>query len=277
MRSMLLLLLFLVILISPVGAITGGSVDPGTVHPNVGIVVFRLDLLAPGFAQICSGTLISERVVLTAGHCVDAFQTSIATGLSSGIDQLSVNFVTPHVPAPVGGDNREVVKMILHPDYDARLVVKGGTDIGLLILKDPVVGITPATLPTVGLLDALKKAGDLKPKNTTFRAAGFGTFLDPVSPPTPTLGLAPFPRRYVDVRLKGLMPRYIQMSNSLHSGDGGSCFGDSGGPVFLTHPDTGARLLVGVTSWGDAKCVGTGAGARTDMANVLKFIGDNTP
>ena len=272
MRKPLVLAALLAALITTVYAITGGTVDTTNTHPNVGIVVLRV---GPRGARICSGTLIHPRVVLTAGHCVAAFQAAFDAG-ASDISRLSVNFVSPHAPGPVGGDNREVESIVLHPDFDPRLIPNEGTDIGLLILKDPVVGIAPASLPGQGMLDSLKKSGALR-QRPPVRVAGFGTFLDPSAPPTPTLGNPPWPRRYVDVKFKGLLKSFFQLTNNANSGDGGSCFGDSGGPAFWTDASTGARTLVGVTSWGDMKCVGTGVYARTDLKRVLDFINDNLP
>jgi len=49
------------VLAAPGGAITGGQPD-GDGHPYVAL------LLAPGLT-FCSGTLIADRTILTAGHC----------------------------------------------------------------------------------------------------------------------------------------------------------------------------------------------------------------
>src|SRR5256712_12911264 len=53
---------------SPASAITWGDID--TTHPNVGaILIVHLD---GSVGEFCSGTLVSARVFLTAGHCTDA-------------------------------------------------------------------------------------------------------------------------------------------------------------------------------------------------------------
>src|SRR3989449_8912927 len=53
---------------SPASAITWGNID--TTHPNVGaILIVHAD---GSVGEFCSGTLVSARVFLTAGHCTDA-------------------------------------------------------------------------------------------------------------------------------------------------------------------------------------------------------------
>jgi secreted trypsin-like serine protease len=61
------------------------------------------------------------------------------------------------------------------------------------------------------------------------------------------------------------------MSQNQATCDGGTCFGDSGGPAFLMKPD-GSEILVGISSWGDANCVATGFNYRVDIPETLSFI-----
>jgi V8-like Glu-specific endopeptidase len=60
-------LVFAALTVVPAGAITGGQPD-GNDHPYGALI------LVPG-QGFCSGTLIDEDVVLTAGHCTDFFDT----------------------------------------------------------------------------------------------------------------------------------------------------------------------------------------------------------
>ena len=54
-------------------------------------------------------------------------------------------------------------------------------------------------------------------------------------------------------------------------GRGGTCSGDSGGPVFLGAPSS--NLIVAVTSFGlNAICRGTDFAYRLDQADVLNWI-----
>jgi secreted trypsin-like serine protease len=54
--------------------------------------------------------------------------------------------------------------------------------------------------------------------------------------------------------------------------ESGSCFGDSGGPVFWVHPDTGQETIVAVTSSGDGQCVATGFNYRVDQPYMLQWV-----
>jgi hypothetical protein len=65
----------------------------------------------------------------------------------------------------------------------------------------------------------------------------------------------------------------IKMSQHQATCDGGTCFGDSGGPAFWTEP-SGSEILVGISSWGDAQCAATGYNDRVDIPDTLDFVHD---
>ena len=59
-------------------------------------------------------------------------------------------------------------------------------------------------------------------------------------------------------------------SNPKATGQGGTCFGDSGGPHFWKD----SLVLVSVTSWGDAICRSLDMSQRTDLESVLDWLED---
>jgi secreted trypsin-like serine protease len=65
------------------------------------------------------------------------------------------------------------------------------------------------------------------------------------------------------------------MSQNAATDDGGTGYGDSGGPTFWIDPDTGETdIVVAVTSWGDVPTVATGIAYRIDTSDALDFIAE---
>jgi hypothetical protein len=141
--------------------------------------------------------------------------------------------------------------------------------VGVLILAEPVTGITPATLPDEGFLDRLDEEGELKHgrERAKFTLVGYGATLDW---PPPDIYYED-KRQYAESEFRALLKSWLRMSQNQATGDGGTCYGDSGGPAFWTEPD-GTEILVGITSWGDAPCVSSGFNYRVDIPDTLDFI-----
>jgi hypothetical protein len=241
----------------PAAAITWG--EPDVDHTNVGAIV--IDHPVHGLWQFCSGTLIHPQVFLTAGHCTD------------GLIESGYNVETTWVNFDQNALNPDTLvslaEIITHPDY-----AWGGSnphDVGLLILAEPVTDIAPAPLPVEGYLDGLKKEGLLRqgPDGARFTVVGYGGSLDW---PPPDIYYEDI-RQVAESEYKALTPVWLHMFQNRLSDDGGTCFGDSGGPAFWTDGD-GTEILVGVTSWGDAQCVATGFDYRIDIPGSLDFIQD---
>jgi len=255
--SILLALLLVLAVVAPVAAITWGERDTTDKYPSVGAMV--VDYPGIGPYQVCSGTLVHPRVFLTAGHCtVDWEGTGVET-FWVNFDQYALNEDTL----------LDVVEVIPHPDYNWG-PTSNPHDVGALILAEAVTDIEPANLPTEGFLDDLRDAGLLKhgSDRAKFTLVGYGGSLDW---PPPDIYYDDY-RQFAESEHLKLLKAWLRMSQNQATGDGGTCYGDSGGPAFWKDPETGIETLVGITSWGDVPCVASAFNYRVDIPETLGFI-----
>jgi len=83
-------------------------------------------------------------------------------------------------------------------------------------------------------------------------------------------------RRVSESEYVALTKTHLHLSQKAVFGEEGSCFGDSGGPIFWTDAN-GDEIIVAVTSTGDAQCVATGLDYRVDVADILDWVAGNIP
>ena len=231
----------------PAQAITGGQPD-GNRHPNVGLILFYD---ATGRFR-CSATLISPTVLITAAHCTDGTLGKTLVTFDSFIAQQ------PPSPFPVAADPAEGYTpeeitaagylsgtAYTHPEYSGFTDLDNWNDVGIIVLDEPVTGITPATLAPENYLDAFAQP---VLNRTLFEVVGYGTEVrKPDSGPQKPQPMSyPLLRRYTTAPGQKLTPQILQLNGNPTDtrGGGGTCFGDSGGPVFL------GGYLVAVTSYG---------------------------
>jgi MYXO-CTERM domain-containing protein len=218
--------------------IVGGTPDTSAEHQGIMVFLFNVS----GGQALCSGTLISRRVILTAGHCVydnrtnpGGFTVAFGDSLTSG------NYVT-----------RRVAEVWLHPSYS---VGDGYTppanDIAMLRLSSDA----PASAPAIPYLPASMglTSADI---GTTLEFVGYGitSATDQNSAGT---------RRHVFNDLRWLCTQangctfsgYVTAARNTLCDDqspGGPCSGDSGGPDLITR--NGRQYIAGVNSYCDQNC-----------------------
>lgn len=233
-------------------SITFGQLD-GEAHPNVGALIANI---GPGGQKdiLCTGTLISPTVFLTASHCT-AFLTSI--GIPP--DEVWVTFDSEFYDGP---------PPVLHPGIAHTHPGFPGPqsephDIAVVVLDAAVLDRAPARLPTLNQLDGMNL------KSQRFTAVGYGTVRD-----VKTGGFKPLffdgKRRFADQGFRSLTKSWLNLSMNPSTGNGGTCYGDSGGPHFIGASD----VIASITITGDAPCRATDVTYRTDTASARAFLDD---
>jgi hypothetical protein len=249
----------------PAAAITNGGPDGGA-HPYVGIMV--ADDAAGNVLWRCSGALLSPTIFLTAGHCTSAPAARATIWFAEDIEALP-DFGTP-AGYPFEGDVDGTT--FTHPQYDPSAFFL--YDLGVVVLDSPMDPSGSGhfgALPSLGVLDTIRGPH----KRGALTAVGYG--LQAINPVF-FEGQRDRLSAILDIlNTQGVfgVPKgtSVAVSGSGVGGDrsnsGGTCFGDSGGPQFLTGTDT----VVAVTSFGlNGNCAGTGGGYRIDQADDLDWL-----
>lgn len=219
--------------------VIGGTAVPAGKWPDAVAVV--------GAQGSCTGTLIAPDIVLTAGHCADA-----------GLTQVIANTTNYN---QAGGVRSQIASITAYPNWETTY------DIAVIKLATPITTVTPRAvgagctfqgfsnnmmvhLVGFGLTDAAGEGN-----NTTLREA-----TAPVIDPTCSGG-------------GGCAAGAAPAGEFIAGGNGtDSCFGDSGGPVYLDTP-RGTMVIAAVSRGLDnspTPCGGGGIYVRTDK--VLQWI-----
>src|SRR5918998_5285729 len=241
-------------------AIINGEPDRGpNAHPYVGALVSvpTSGEFKGQRVPICSGTLLSARVFLTAGHCTDTvvergLPTYVSLDPTYEVGSSKVRRGTPHTHPKYCLPTKEVVCAPKSPDYPLN-------DVGVVVLDEPVRMATYGVLPEAGVFDTLDEGQRL-----TIVGYGVRGGSDP----------GPGDRYRATVRLlntnnAALGDLFVKTSGVTIGGGGeGSCNGDSGGPLLL--PDQ--QTIVGVTSFDiPPLCRGPGYYQRVDLPQVSSW------
>ena len=282
MKKLLLLavLATLAVFVPSAGAITGNYHDDFE-HDYVGLLVFYDFSDADGdgdiFVQRCSGTLISPTIVVTAGHCVE--------NLDDGRIYWAQSVAPNYDPTAFGGLGGDPTTGYPYKDFgpkDTSTFSRADNfgfpwsfpdtkDLGVVVLDKPY---TPPSgkfgiLPSVGAVTDYVNSTQYK-QDLRFVSSGYGVSdHDPVD--------VSFRKRlwaygYYVQDTSGVTDGYnLQVTANPSKGKGGTCHGDSGGPVFFE----GTRIIAAVTSFGmNGQCKGLDFSYRIDRPETLAWITD---
>lgn len=239
----------------PAAAITFGTRTGPDEQRNVGAMIGVID---GDRYQLCTGTLIDRGAFLTAAHCIAAFPVY-------DLEVPGDVFVNFRHDLAAAGDI-PVTAAHAHPRFGHD---QGDRyDVGVLefLAGSTPAGLAAAVVAAPGYLSTLGRAL----RRDRFTAVGYGQVRDAKERGPHALADAS-ERRLVEQGALSLRRAWVTFSENPATGNGGSCYGDSGGPHFHR------GLIVSITVTGDRFCRAIDTTYRMDTRAVREFLAPFLP
>lgn len=267
---------------SPAGAINTYNAAPAPERTEVGAFVALWDGRDEDpdldrFDWVCTGTMVDEDTFLTAAHCTSdwpegtTFYVSLEQDVQGFLDEaadadmtaveakdwaLAEGFIVPGEP----------FQDAAYPGTSADSHDIAVLDVSLADLAATDWEFTPATLPTA---DQLSTYGSRQLDTFSWQVMGYGTeesLRGPGGQTHPGGGV----RMKAPVDFNALNKTWVRLSMVEAQGNGGACYGDSGGPNFVEID--GELVLAATTITGDGPCYATNVAYRLDSPSAIAFL-----
>lgn len=275
--------------VTPADAITYGELDAGE-HPYVGFMIF-FDPNEPGWFS-CTGTLLDGNSFLTAGHCTFGIGTNGQAVGNSGGNDVWVTFDDTDVlagwPARTAGIAEDVLYAQRsawlndpangytrgtshpHPMYDNFAQFPVNFDVGMVELSHSVNVGGFGVLAPIGTAEQMAGRTGKFRNDTLIETVGYG--IQSIQPkPQDEETRYKSTSRIVEINGNSSKGGNLHTLNnpSAVGGVGGSCFGDSGGPLFVNN----TNQVVAVVSYGNSlTCHGADYSWRVDTRSSYDFV-----
>lgn len=219
--------------------IVNGQLEPG--HPWA--VALGADFTGDNPFSMCTGSLITPRIVLSAAHCGADMDPDLVVELGRAFVGADMDSVELSIPFEA---------QYIHPDYipiEQSMDGRPQHDVSVFVLAEEVTTVEPLWIRT-------EEISNEEFEDSEVLSVGFGSINDD--------GDGNGVKRSAVLTADYIDEMFVLSSNNTNPDEANICSGDSGGPQMYRRAD-GRWVQLAVHSWGDQFCESISGSTRVDI------------